>query len=216
MPETVFITGGTGYVGRALIPLLVARGHRVIALVRPGSAGRVPAGAETVEGNALDSRTFAVRARTATVLVQLVGTPHPAPWKAAEFVRVDEASLRASVDAVAGTGIHFVYLSVAHPAPSMKAYVATRIRCEEYLAASGLRRTILRPWYVLGPGHRWPYVLLPFYKLAAQVPGVRAGALRLGLVTLREMALALVNAVENASDDAVIDVPGIRRAGGAR
>ena len=25
------------------------------------------------------------------------------------------------------------------------------------------RTTILRPWYVLGPGHRWPYALKPMY-----------------------------------------------------
>ncbi|MGZ5002324.1 MAG: NAD-dependent epimerase/dehydratase family protein, partial [Chthoniobacterales bacterium] len=39
----VFVTGGTGYMGRRLIPLLVQRGHKVTALVRPGSEGRLPA-----------------------------------------------------------------------------------------------------------------------------------------------------------------------------
>ncbi len=46
----VFVTGGTGYMGRHLIPALLARGHTVQALVRPGSAAKlldqlgVPAG----------------------------------------------------------------------------------------------------------------------------------------------------------------------------
>jgi uncharacterized protein YbjT (DUF2867 family) len=51
---------------------------------------------------------------------------------------------------------HFVYVSVAHPAPAMKAYIEVRSRCEEIIRASGLNTTILRPWYVLGPGHYWP------------------------------------------------------------
>ena len=44
---------------------------------------------------------------------------------------------------------HFVYLSVAHPAPAMQAYIDARSRCEQTLRESGLNATILRPWYVL-------------------------------------------------------------------
>ena len=40
----VFITGGTGYVGRPLINLLLGRGHAVRALVRPGSEKKLPPG----------------------------------------------------------------------------------------------------------------------------------------------------------------------------
>jgi nucleoside-diphosphate-sugar epimerase len=95
----VFITGGTGYIGRALIPELLARGHRVRALSRAESAGRVPAGATPVVGDALDGASFAAELDTATTLVHLVGTPHPSPSKALEFERVDLASIRASVEA---------------------------------------------------------------------------------------------------------------------
>jgi uncharacterized protein YbjT (DUF2867 family) len=79
----------------------------------------------------------------------------------------------------------------------MKAYVEVRVKCEEALARSGLNATILRPWYVLGPGHAWPYALVPFYKLAELVPSTRPAAVRLGLVTIREMVGALLYATEN-------------------
>lgn len=36
-PHCVFIAGGTGYMGRRLIPRLLERGHKVRALVRRGS-----------------------------------------------------------------------------------------------------------------------------------------------------------------------------------
>jgi GNAT superfamily N-acetyltransferase len=41
----VFVTGGTGYIGRPLVAELLRRGHSVRALVRPGSGGRLPDGA---------------------------------------------------------------------------------------------------------------------------------------------------------------------------
>ena len=41
----VFVTGGTGYIGRPLVAELLRRGHSVRALVRPGSGGSLPDGA---------------------------------------------------------------------------------------------------------------------------------------------------------------------------
>ncbi|HEX5135208.1 MAG TPA: NmrA family NAD(P)-binding protein, partial [Thermoanaerobaculia bacterium] len=35
--DAVFVAGGTGYIGRPLVAALLARGHGVRALVRPGS-----------------------------------------------------------------------------------------------------------------------------------------------------------------------------------
>src|SRR5439155_11955463 len=123
----VFVTGGTGYLGRELIPELLRRGHGVRALVRPGSERGLPSGAEAVRGNALEAETFAAAVAPADTLVHLVGTPRPSPAKAAQFRAVDLASIRASVAAAAQGGVrHVVYVSVAHPAPVMRAYIAVR------------------------------------------------------------------------------------------
>ena len=62
---------------------------------------------------------------------------------------------------------------------------------------AGLNATILRPWYVVGPGHRWPVALIPFYKLFESMNATRDGATRLGLLTLEEVVNALAWAVEN-------------------
>jgi NAD(P)H-binding len=123
----VFVTGGTGYIGQALIPGLLQRGHQVIALVRPGSLARVPPGTVAITGDALDSATFAGAIPRGATLVHLVGTPHPNPSKAAQFERVDLGSIRASVEAASAAGAaHLVYVSVAQPATMMRAYVAAR------------------------------------------------------------------------------------------
>jgi len=211
---TIFVTGGSGYMGRGLIVQLLQRGHNVRAVAREGSEGKLPAGCRVIIGDALDERTYVDHVPGCDVFVHLVGVAHPSPAKAAEFGRVDLASIRAAVAAATKARIpHFVYVSVAHPAPLMKDYIAVRSQGEEMILAAGLNATILRPWYVLGPGHRWPVVLIPAYWLMEHLPQTRQAARRLGLVSLPQMVTTLVNAVENpASSVRIMEVPEIRGA----
>jgi uncharacterized protein YbjT (DUF2867 family) len=215
MLPAVFVTGGTGYVGRPLIAALCSRGYRVHALVRRESQSRLPAGAIPVIGNALDAATYSSAIPDGATIVQLLGTPHPNPAKADEFEAVDLASIRATTAAAVGAGArHLVYVSVAHPAPIMHAYIAVRVQGEALAEATGISTTILRPWHVLGPGHWWPYALVPMYVVLRALPATRAGAERLGLVTRQEMVSALVQVVAHPplSGVRVLEVPDIRRA----
>ena len=213
-PRRVFITGGTGYLGSNLIPALVERGHRVRGLVRPTSKGNLPSGCEVVSGDALDANTYKHLIRPADTFIHLVGVSHPSPAKAAEFRKIDLVSAREAIQAAAELGMaHFIYLSVAHPAPMMKAYIAVREECEALIKQRRLNSTILRPWYILGPGHKWPYALMPIYKLMEALPFTRQGAQRLGLVTLEQMVMALVEAVESPVQGLrIVGVPEIRTA----
>jgi uncharacterized protein YbjT (DUF2867 family) len=211
----ILVTGGTGYMGSELIPLLLARGHRVRSMARPASLQRVAAGAEAIAGDALQADDVARALRPGDTLVHLVGTPHPNPSKAREFERVDLPSIRAAVTAAARVGItQLVYVSVAQPAPVMRAFIAVRAKGESLIREAKLTATILRPWYVLGPGHRWAAALLPLYRIAELWPASRETTRRLGLVNIGDMVGALVSAVENPPPQQqirIVDVPEIKR-----
>jgi uncharacterized protein YbjT (DUF2867 family) len=209
----VFVTGGTGFMGRKLITSLLERGHRVKALVREGSQQRLPPGAEAVIGDPLSAASIAPHVTPAHTFVQLVGVAHPNPSKANEFRAIDQTAGCAGAE-VAGLCrvTHFVYVSVAQPAPVMKAYIMARSAVEARIYQLRLDATILRPWYVLGPGRRWPILLKPFYALLSLFPQARASANRLGLVTCEQMIAALVNAIENPSQGMrIVEVPQIRQ-----
>ena len=211
--RNVFITGGTGYMGRQLIPILLNRGHAIRALARPGSESKLPPGCTPELGDALNAESYAHLVQPSDTFVQLVGTPKPSPRKAQQFREIDLKSGLAAVAAARQAGIrHLIYVSVAHPAPLMHDYIEARVQVEEAITSSGLNATILRPWYVLGPGHRWPYLILPVYWIMELLPAQRNTARRLALVTLKQMIAALVHAIENPVQGVrIVEVPDIRR-----
>jgi uncharacterized protein YbjT (DUF2867 family) len=209
----IFVTGGTGYMGRHLLPRLVDRGYRVHALVRAASAHKLHPGCEPVIGDALDRDTFAEHIAPGATVIHLVGVSRPSPAKAEQFRRIDLASTAEVVEAALAAGAsHFIYLSVAQPAPVMRAYVEARRDAEHIIRASGIPATFLRPWYVLGPGHYWPIALLPFYAILQRIPRTRDAALRLGFVNIEQMTRALVLAVQDPPPEVrIVEVPAIRR-----
>jgi uncharacterized protein YbjT (DUF2867 family) len=157
-----------------------------------------------------DSYTGSIRG--CDTFVHLIGVPHPSPAKAAQFRAIDLLSIQVAVKAACEAGIrHFIYLSVAQPASMMQAFIAVRAEGEMLIRATGMSATFVRPWYVLGPAHWWPYALVPFYWMAELLPTTRDSARRLGLVTISQMLAALIWAIENPPDDVrILDVPKIR------
>jgi uncharacterized protein YbjT (DUF2867 family) len=216
-PRKVFVTGGTGYIGRRLIPLLRKRGHAVTALVRDGSEHKLAIDCDIRVGDALNGDSYAQDLCSFTTFIHLVGVPHPAPSKARQFVEIDLKAGREAIRVAREAGIaHLVYVSVAHPAPVMKSYIQVRCCCETAIYDAGLSATILRPWYVLGPGHRWPIALKPFYWLAENFPATREGATRLGFVTLDQMVNAIASVTEDPERGVrILEVPDIRARGDA-
>ncbi len=198
--------------GRALSSELLRRGHAVRALVRRGSESRAVAGCEVIAADPLDAATYREALRGVDTFIHLVGVAHPNPSRAAEFRSIDLASAREAAGAAAWANLeHFIYVSVAQPAPIMREYIAARQEAEAAIRDAGLNATILRPWYVLGPGRRWPLLLLPVYFVMGLAPRTRTSAQRLGLVTLPQMVATLAGAVDHpARGVRIVEVPGIR------
>ena len=173
-------------------------------LVRPGSESRAAAGCEVVAADPLDAASYRDRVAGCDTFVHLVGVAHPSPAKAAQFRSIDLASAKAAVSAATSAGVrHFVYVSVAHPAPVMRAYIAARMEAEEAIRASGLRHD---PAPLVRPRPRPPLADAP-----AGARSCRRVSPRLGLVTVGQMIAALAGAVEHPPNGVrIVEVPEIR------
>lgn len=216
MPEHVFITGGTGYLGSRLIDLLLRKGIEVTALVRKGSENKVRQGVRVVVGDPFDASTFGKYIPLGCTIVQLLGVSHPGPSKKDLFRKIDFSSAAATISAAKEAGCsHLVYVSVAQtPTDVMKDYQQVRAECEDMIHASSLKATIIRPWYIIGPGHYWPLLFLPLFKLLEIIPQTKVKAKALRLVYLKQMLNTLVDAIEHPPEKTqIIEIEKIRGAG---
>lgn len=213
--QTIFITGGTGYIGSRLISALLQTGNfRIKALVRKGSEHKLPKGAEIITGDALNAGTYTAHARLADVFIHLIGVPRPSPAKKEAFKSIDLASVEQAAEVVQSNQLpHVIYLSVSqYPSRVMQDYRAVRAKGESLLKATGAQCSFIRPWYVLGPGHWWPILLTPFYALARLIPITREQSRQQDLVTIRQMIRTLYYAINHSPENGVsiYNVPDIK------
>ncbi|MBE7453568.1 MAG: NAD(P)H-binding protein [Kofleriaceae bacterium] len=213
-----FVAGATGFVGRAVVPALVARGARVVAHVRPDSpqlaAWRERFGALGAE---VDATPWAAAALTATLaalapthVFGLIGTTRKrarADGVAGDiYETVDLGLTRLLVEAAAaaGTRPRVVYLSsVGASATARSPYLRARARAEDAVRASGLPWVIARPSLIVEgegdgrddarPGERVAGVVADGLLAVAGALGARRLRARYRSTTPAVLAAALVD-----------------------
>lgn len=217
-PQTVALTGATGFIGRVLLAQLQAAGYSVRALARPRPGRRLTPQSqlEWIAGDLNDRAALAELVSTADTVLHLAGAVRGAAR--ADFDRVNEAGVQHLVQAAraAPRCRRFLLLSsLAARAPELSDYAGSKRRGEAALAADAgrLAWSALRPPAVYGPGDR--EMLGLFRSMArgwAPVPGDGRG--RFSLIYVDDLAAAIVAWLERTTPAGQIYEVDDGRAGG--
>ena len=150
----VFLTGGTGFVGKNMLQRLLAEGHAVRALVRdPGKSTTPPQGkVEFVPGDVVEGTGLDEGIQGCDAVIHLVGIIVEKGKNT--FERVHHIGTRNVVEAAKRTGIkRFVHMSaLGARADGPSAYQVTKWKGEEEVRRSGIPYCILRPSLIFGSG----------------------------------------------------------------
>jgi uncharacterized protein YbjT (DUF2867 family) len=129
----VLVTGGTGQLGRRLVPVLRSAGHHVTVMSRRG------AGAGGVRGDLATGRDLDKAVAGAQIVVHAATDPRGDPWQ------VDMAGTRRLVQALDRDRLeHLVYTSIVGVDRVPYGFYRAKFAAEQILLASGLPVTLLR------------------------------------------------------------------------
>jgi len=184
----VAVTGATGFTGRRVVAELLRRGHDVTALVRPPTAGRVPAGVRVVEGDLADASALAglLAGQGALLYAASLGFGH-----AADVTRAVEAAGAERAVFFSSTAL-FTRL----PAASRR----MRIEAEEHVRSLGCAWTILRPTMIYGDaGDRNLSRLVRFVARSHVVPLPGGGRALIQPVHVDDLGRAAADALESSA-----------------
>ncbi len=198
--QRIVLTGASGFIGTHLQHELLARGHTLTALVRPGSRRRQRILSEVeICSAAFDDRTAIEQAlRDCDLVIYCAGSVRG---------RCRDDFDPANVDGVSALG-NAAVRTMAHPRLLlMSSLAATRPHLSDYAASkragetvvesiAGLDSVILRPPAVYGPGDREMRPLLRAIRHGlALVPGPREQ--RLSLLFVTDLARAVGAVVDH-------------------
>ncbi|MDO3377999.1 complex I NDUFA9 subunit family protein [Geoalkalibacter halelectricus] len=196
----VYLTGSTGFVGREVLHQLLAAGHTVRCLVRPGSEGRLPIekNIEVRLGDVTDAESLAGSLEGCDAAVHLVGIIREFPGKGITFQRLHTEASRNLVAAAEAQGIRrYLHMSANGTRPAAESlYHQTKWQGEEAVRASTLEWTIFRPSLIFGPGDEFVNMLADLIRKTPVVPVIGDGRYQMAPVAVEDVAAAFVAALD--------------------
>ncbi len=194
----VFITGGSGFVGREIIQQLMAENHSVRALVRKADALENFRGIETIVGDTTQSETLRDQLTGCDAVIHLVGIIREFPGKGITFKKLQVESTNYILQAAEEQGIKR-YLQMSANGTRENAitdYHKTKWEAEELVRQSKLDWTIFRPSLIFGPEDQFVNILAQLIKALPLVPVMGDGQYQLQPVSVINIAQGFVTALD--------------------
>ncbi|WP_166242140.1 NAD-dependent epimerase/dehydratase family protein [Paenibacillus turpanensis] len=205
----IFVTGGTGFVGSAMMEALVANGHNVYALVRKTGALAGRHNITEVCGDLLQPESYTQALEKCEAVIHLVGIIREQPAAGVTFERIHLEGTKQLAAAAKKAGIsRFVHMSALGAREgAVSAYHRTKYEAERMVSGSGIPYVIFRPSVIFGPGDEFVNMLAGLVRMPL-TPVIGDGNYRLQPVSLRNVASLFVKAAEGGPSDVCYELGG--------
>lgn len=214
--KKILVTGGSGFLGRHLLPRLVAGGTLVTCLARSDkAASKLPSGVKPAPGDCGDASAVAAAVKGQDAVIHMAGLLFGASWR--DYLEANVAYARnigaAAVKSDARRVIFVSSLAAAGPCAALpgrdeqsapvpvSAYGWSKLAAENVLRnALGDRLVIVRPPVIYGSGDR---AMLPLFKSCKAGVGIApAGDFPLSLIHADDAAAAIMLCLTPAASGA--------------
>lgn len=198
--KSIVILGGTGFVGRHLVPRLAAQGHRVKVLSRNREKHpelRVLPQARVVNARVHECEELVRHLEGADVAINLVGILNERGRSGAGFRRAHVELTATLIRACREAGVRrLLQMSALNAGQGRSHYLRTRGEAEALVKDSGLQWTLFQPSVIFGHGDGLFTRFATLLKIAPVLPLARARA-RFAPVFVGDVVRGFVRAVDD-------------------
>ncbi|NTW23333.1 MAG: SDR family oxidoreductase [Lentimicrobium sp.] len=148
----ILLTGATGYIGKRLLPALLADGHKVTCIVRDRKRFQQEIGGQLkiIEADLLNSDSLSIDENDIDVAFYLIHSMGAAIDK---FEELETRSVNNFIQAIKGSKVkQIIYLSGLQNPEAASPHLQSRLKVEQLLMNSGLPCTTLRAGIIVGSG----------------------------------------------------------------
>ena len=198
--RVIFVTGGTGFVGREVVRELSAAGYRPRLLVRnpqhPAAKSLAEKfRAEIRKGDVTEGTSLSEAMAGSQGVIHLVGIISEAREKTFENVHIRGA--RNIVEATKKAGVkRLVHMSALGTRPNAASrYHQSKWMAEEAVRQSGLDYTIFRPSLIFGPGDQFVNLFAKLARYSPILPMMGPPTTRFQPVAVETVAAAFVRSL---------------------
>lgn len=195
----VFVTGGTGFVGREVVRQLLDAGYQPVCLVRPGSEDKLPEGQGLMVrlGDVTDPASLEGALQGCQAVIHLVGIIRELRTRRVTFDRLHRQGTAHLLAAAEAQGVQrFIHMSANGVTEgAATGYYLSKWQAEQLLLASGLRWTIFRPSIIYGAEDEFCNRLAALIRRLPLVPVVGDGLYRMAPVAVEDVAAGFVAAL---------------------
>lgn len=214
-PLHLVVLGGTGFVGRHLVPRLHAAGHRIDVLSRNRERHRELGVLPRVRVRSVDVYDAAALADAlcgADAAINLIGILNERGRDGSGFRRAHVDLTRTLLDACARAGVtRLLQMSALRAGEGSSHYLRTRGEAEALVRASATAWTLFRPSVIFGPGDGLYFRFAALLRLAPLLPLARATA-RFAPVYVGDVVEAMQRSLASAASiGAVYELGGPQR-----
>lgn len=198
----IFVTGGSGFVGRTLCRELIKRGHHLRCLVRSGSEERLISSPQLnpVSGDIFSPEYLVPLIKDCDAVIHLVGIIREFPARKITFERLHHQATAAVVTAASNAGVkRYLHMSAnGTRKEAQTAYHKTKWFAEERVRSSDLNWTIFRPSLIYGAEDQFINMLASLIQKLPVVPVMGDGEYRMQPVPVEQIACGFAAALEKS------------------
>jgi NADH dehydrogenase len=195
----VFITGGTGFVGRNILRALGDRPTRILAHTRDAAARLDGTDTEVVTGDVTDGASLRGAMDGCEAVIHLVAIISEEGSRTFDQV-IRQGTVNVVAEAQRAGVRRFLHMSALGTRDDPRfGYFEAKWQAEQAVQQSVIPWTIFRPSVIFGPGDEFINTLADLVRRAPVLPVVGSGQSKFQPIAVSEVAAAFVRALDDPS-----------------